>query len=90
MLQDHHRDILDVNIQLAGLPVDCDQTVLRGDPDAPEFIEFYLRDGRIDGAAAMNNPRDLRFTKRLIQAQKIVDPAQLANPAVKLQAILKS
>lgn len=83
-------DQYDVNIQLAGLPVDCDQTVLRGDPDAPEFIEFYLRDGRIDGAAAMNNPRDLRFTKRLIQAQKIVDPAQLANPAVKLQAILKS
>ncbi len=83
-------DQYDVNIQLAGLPVDCDQTVLRGDPDAPEFIEFYLKDGRIDGAAAMNNPRDLRFTKRLIQAQKIVDPAQLADPAVKLQAILKS
>ncbi|MEE2971305.1 MAG: FAD-dependent oxidoreductase [Pseudomonadota bacterium] len=83
-------DQYDVNIQLAGLPVDCDQTVLRGDPDASEFIEFYLRDGRIDGAAAMNNPRDLRFTKRLIQAQKIVDPAQLADPAVKLQAILKS
>ncbi len=83
-------DQYDINIQLAGLPVDCDQTVLRGDPDAPEFIEFYLKDGRIDGAAAMNNPRDLRFTKRLIQAQKIVDPAQLANPAVKLQAILKS
>ena len=83
-------DQYDVNIQLAGLPVDCDQTVLRGDPDAPEFIEFYLKDGRIDGAAAMNNPRDLRSTKRLIQAQKIVDPAQLADPAVKLQAILKS
>jgi 3-phenylpropionate/trans-cinnamate dioxygenase ferredoxin reductase component len=82
-------DQYDVNIQLVGLPEECDQTVLRGDPDAPEFIEFYLKDGRIDGAAAMNNPRDLRFTKRLIQARKVVDPAQLADPSVKLQAILK-
>jgi 3-phenylpropionate/trans-cinnamate dioxygenase ferredoxin reductase subunit len=82
-------DQYDVNIQLVGLPEDFDRTVLRGDPDAPEFIEFYLKDGRIEGAASMNNPRDLRFSKRLIQAQKIVDPDQLADPAVKLQAILK-
>ena len=82
-------DQYDVNIQLVGLPEDCDQTVLRGDPDMPEFIEFYLKNGRIEGAAAMNNPRDLRFSKRLIQAQKVVDPAQLADPAIKLQAILK-
>lgn len=82
-------DQYDVNIQLVGLPEDCDQTVVRGDPDAREFVEFYLKDGRIDGAAAMNNPRDLRFSKRLIQAKKIVDPAQLADPSIKLQAILK-
>jgi len=37
----------------------------------------------------MNNPRDLRFSKRLIQAKKQVDPARLADPAIKLQAILK-
>lgn len=83
-------DQYDVNIQLVGLPEDCDQTVLRGDADAHEFIEFYLKNGCVEGAAAMNNARDLRFTKRLIQAQKAVDPAQLADPAIKLQAIFKA
>ena len=82
-------DQYDVNIQLVGLPENIDQVVVRGDLDTHQFVEFYLKDGRIDGAAAMNNPRDLRFTKRLIQAKKIVDPAQLADPSIKLQAILK-
>jgi 3-phenylpropionate/trans-cinnamate dioxygenase ferredoxin reductase component len=83
-------DQYDINIQLVGLPEGCDQTILRGDPDASEFIEFYLKDGCVEGAAAMNNARDLRFTKRFIQAQKPVDATQLADPAIKLQAIFKA
>ena len=82
-------DQYDVNIQLAGLPEDIDRTVIRGDADSREFVEFYLKDGRIEGAAAMNNPRDVRFAKRLIQSKKQIDPAQLADPGVKLQALLK-
>ncbi len=82
-------DQYDVNIQLAGLPGDTDRTVVRGDAEAREFVEFYLKDGRIEGAAAMNNPRDLRFARRLIQSKKQFDPAQLADPGIKLQALLK-
>lgn len=81
-------DQYDVNIQLIGLPEDWQETVVRGDRAANEFIEFYLKDGRIDGAAAMNNPRDVRFARRLMQAGKTVDAAQLADPSVKLQALL--
>ena len=61
----------------------------RGDRDAGQFIVFYLKDGRIDGAASINNPRDIRFARRLMAAGKAVDAAQLANPDVKLQALLK-
>ena len=82
-------DQYDVNIQLVGLPTDWDSTVLRGDPDESQLIEFYLRDGRIEGAAALNNPRDIRFARRLMQAAKVVDPAALADPEVKLQTLLR-
>lgn len=82
-------DQYDVNIQLVGLPGDFDRTVTRGERAAGSFIDFYLKDGRIDGAAAIDNPRDIRFTRRLMQAEKIVDPAALADPAVKLQALLR-
>ena len=82
-------DQYDVNIQLVGLPEDFDETVIRGEREAGQFVEFYMKGGRIDGAAAINNPRDIRFAKRLMQAGKIVDPAALADPAVKLQALLR-
>ena len=78
-----------VNIQLVGLPEGWSETVTRGDRESGEFIVFYLKDGRIDGAAAINTPRDIRFARRLMAAGKIVDPAQLADPDVKLQALLK-
>ena len=82
-------DQYEVNIQLVGLPTDFDETVTRGERAAGSFVEFYMKDGSIDGAAAINNPRDVRFAKRLMQAKKIVDPAALADPSVKLQALLR-
>ena len=82
-------DQYDANIQLIGLPEGWTETVTRGDRDAGQFVVFYLKDGRIDGAAAINNPRDIRFARRLMAAGKVVDPAQLADPDVKLQALLK-
>ncbi len=82
-------DQYDLNIQLIGLPVEWDETVIRGERQKNRFIEFYLKDGRIEGAAAINNPRDIRFAKRLMQAGKALDPTALADPVVKLQALLK-
>ena len=82
-------DQYDVNIQLVGLPADFEETVTRGDRADGSFVEFYMKGGRIDGAAAINNPRDIRFAKRLMQAEKVVDPAALADPSVKLQALLR-
>ena len=82
-------DQYDVNIQLVGLPVEWDRTVTRGDRAADKFVEIYLKGERIEGAAAINEPRDIRFVRRLMQTGKAVDPARLADPAVKLQALLK-
>ncbi len=82
-------DQYNANIQLMGLPEDWDETAVRGDRGAGEFIEFYLNDGRIQGAAAINNPRDLRFTRRLMMSGKTFDAATLADPSVKLQQLLK-
>lgn len=82
-------DQFDLNIQLVGLPVVWDQAVTRGSADARQFITFYLKDGRIEGAAAINSARDVRFVRRLMAAGRPLDPARLADPAVKLQDLLK-
>ena len=83
-------DQYDVNIQLIGIPEGWTETITRGDREAGQFILFYLKDGQIDGAAAINSPRDIRFARRLMAAEKVVDPNQLANPDIKLQTLLKN
>ena len=82
-------DQYDVNLQLAGLPDGWDEEVTRGDAADGPFVTFYLKGGRIDGAVAVNSPRDLRFARRLIQTGKQVEARDLADPRIKLQALLK-
>lgn len=82
-------DQFDANIQMIGLPLGWEQLVTRGDPASNEFITFYLRDGKIDGAISVNNSRDIRMAKRLMQSSKPVSAEDLANPDLKLQALLK-
>ena len=77
------------NIQLMGLPETWDETVVRGNRDNAEFVEFYLKNGQIEGAAAINNPRDLRFTRRMMMSNKKFIASELADPEVKLQKLLK-
>ena len=82
-------DQFDANLQMIGLPQDWDETATRGDVDSNEFITFYLKGGVIDGAISVNNPRDLRVGKRLMQGNKQVTVAELEDPETKMQALLK-
>lgn len=83
-------DQADMNLQLVGLPSLAAPGIHRGDESSGQFVVFYMKDGRIDGAAAVNSGRDVRIIRRLMQAGKAVDPAKLVDPAVKLQDLLKA
>jgi 3-phenylpropionate/trans-cinnamate dioxygenase ferredoxin reductase subunit len=76
-----------LNVQLLGIPHKSDETVTRGDISSDKFLAFFLYDGRIEAVAAVNNPRDLRMAKRLLQSGKAVDRMKLADPAVALQSL---
>ncbi len=82
-------DQFDANLQMIGLPQDWDETATRGDVESNEFVTFYLKSGVIDSAISVNNPRDLRVGKRLMQGQKQVTAAELEDPETKMQALLK-
>ena len=79
----------DMNLQLVGLPDLGSPGIKRGDEASGAFTVFYMKDGKIAGAAAVNSGRDMRIIRRLMQAGKPVDPAKLMDPAVKLQDLLK-
>jgi 3-phenylpropionate/trans-cinnamate dioxygenase ferredoxin reductase subunit len=80
-------DQYNLNIQLLGIPHKSDVSVTRGDPATDKFLEFFLYDGRIEAVAAINNARDLRMAKRLLQSGKEVDRTKLADPMAPLQSL---
>ena len=74
----------DVNLQMTGVPSSYDRLVWRGDPASGAFMVFYLRDGRIVAVNTVNLGREMKPAQRLMQSRKVFDPAQLADPTVRL------
>jgi 3-phenylpropionate/trans-cinnamate dioxygenase ferredoxin reductase component len=74
----------DVNLQMTGAPESYDKLVWRGDPAGGAFMVFYLKEGRIVAVNAVNMGREMKPAQRLMQSKKAFDPAQLADPNVRL------
>jgi 3-phenylpropionate/trans-cinnamate dioxygenase ferredoxin reductase subunit len=74
----------DVNLQMTGAPEGYDKLVWRGDPASGAFMLFYMRDGRIVAINTVNLGREMKPAQRLMQSKKAFDPAQLADPNVRL------
>jgi len=77
-------DQYDLKIQTTGR-FDTDAQVMRGDPARNKFLLLHLEPGLIVGATGINDPRELRFAQKLIEARTAVDPARLADPAFNLK-----
>ena len=81
-------DQYELKLQMAGFSADGEEAVLRGDKAANQFAVFYLKDGAVVAADAVNSPKEFMLCRRLI-GQK-VDAAALANPETDLKSLLNS
>ena len=77
-------DQYDLKIQVAGV-ADTEESVLRGSLEANKFLMFHMAHGKIAGATSINEPRDMKFAQRLIEAQIPLESAQLKDPAFNLK-----
>ena len=82
-------DQYDANLQVAGLPGPDARIVLRGEPGEGHFSAFAIEHDRLTGAFTVNQPRDMRPARQLIASGMAVSAAQLADPRVPLQSLLK-
>jgi 3-phenylpropionate/trans-cinnamate dioxygenase ferredoxin reductase component len=82
-------DQYDMNLQLLGLPAPHHRTVLRGSPASGKFVVFFHDNDRLASVAAINNGRDLRIAKRLMESSRTFDDAVLADESRPLQALLR-
>jgi 3-phenylpropionate/trans-cinnamate dioxygenase ferredoxin reductase subunit len=86
-------DQYDLNLQIAGVPSDGTSQTIRQVKEGA-FIVFHIDDeGRLAGASGIGPgnsiARDVRMAEMLIGKRAKIDPAQLADPAVQLKALLK-
>jgi 3-phenylpropionate/trans-cinnamate dioxygenase ferredoxin reductase subunit len=81
-------DQYDFNLQYTGFHTEWDELIVRGSMEERNFMAFYLKDGRVLAAVALNRGRDLRRSMRLIKAQRPVDATKLQDPDVDLRALV--
>lgn len=82
-------DQYDVKLQMAGIGMPCEESVLRGDPAAGSFSYFYFRDGRLCGADSVNRPADHMACRRLLAQGTMITPAQVGDEGVDLMQIAR-
>jgi 3-phenylpropionate/trans-cinnamate dioxygenase ferredoxin reductase subunit len=82
-----YSDQYDLGMEYSGLGRASDEVVFRGDPEAREFIAFWMRNGRV--VAGMNaNVWDVTEPiQGLIRSGERVDPRRLADPDVPLESL---
>ncbi len=79
-------DQYELKLQMVGFSADGDTQIVRGDMAKHRFAVFYLKDGAMVAADAVNSPKEFMICKQLIG--KNVDPATLADPTIDLKSLL--
>ena len=79
-------DQYELKLQMVGFSADGDEHVLRGKMEENQFAVFYLNNGKVVAADAVNSPKEFMVCKQLVG--KAVDPAALANPETELKDLL--
>lgn len=79
----------DLKLQTAGLSLDHDATVLRGDPADRKFTLVYLKEGRPIAFDCVNATKDYVQARKLLESQpKEIDPDLLADTEVPLKDLI--
>ena len=81
-------DQYDLKLQAVGLADGHDQVVLRGSMEARSFVVFYLRQGVVIAADAVNKGGEFLMAKRLVGAAVRPDIGILADTNAPLKSLL--
>jgi 3-phenylpropionate/trans-cinnamate dioxygenase ferredoxin reductase subunit len=81
-------DQYDLKLQIAGVSVDPDRLVIRGDPETARFAVFHLKGRRLQAVEAVNAPAEFMAGKQIIAKGLEIDPEKLADPAIPMKALM--
>jgi 3-phenylpropionate/trans-cinnamate dioxygenase ferredoxin reductase component len=75
-------DQYDVKLQIVGIAEGHDRVIQRGSMQDHAFSLFYLRQGVLIAAHAVNNPREYMACRKLIPQRLRIAPERLANTTI--------
>lgn len=79
----------DLKLQTAGLNLDFDETVLRGDPETRKFTVIYLKEGKPIAFDCVNTMKDyVQGRKMLERGVDKIDPTLLADTDLQLKELM--
>jgi 3-phenylpropionate/trans-cinnamate dioxygenase ferredoxin reductase subunit len=80
-------DQYDHNLQMIGINGPNDDLVVRGSLEERSFTAFFLREGTLRAALALDRGGDVRRAGALVKARARPDPEALADPDVDLRTL---
>jgi 3-phenylpropionate/trans-cinnamate dioxygenase ferredoxin reductase component len=83
-------DQYDLKLQMVGLSDGYDGLAIRGSMESSSFIAFYLKEGVVIAADAVNRPGDFMAAKRIIGERMEIPAARLKDEALPLKMLLQS
>jgi 3-phenylpropionate/trans-cinnamate dioxygenase ferredoxin reductase component len=81
-------DQYDHSLQYAGHAEQWDEVVVRGSLEARDFVAFFLLDGRLAGAFALNRGGEIMLTKELLARRIAVDANRLRDEDFDLSSLV--
>ncbi len=81
-------DQFDVKLQMVGLSLNHDASVVRGDPESGKFTVLYVRDGAVIAADVVNNPQEFVQCRKHLAPTRTVDVKRLQDTQMRLGDIL--
>lgn len=80
-------DQFDLKLQMVGLSEGYDELVIRGDMAKESFCAFYLRNGILISADAVNRPQEFMLAKRMVTNRTPATATQLRDESITLKSL---
>ena len=80
-------DQYDLKLQIAGLPFDVDDILIRGDPATAKFAIFHLKGDLVQAVEAVNAPPEFMMGKQLIAKRTPISRERLADPSISMKEV---
>ena len=80
-------DQYDLKLQIAGIPFEVDQIVVRGDPATRKFAVFHLSQNRVQAVEAINAPPEFIVGRQWLASRREIDVLRLADVSIPMKEV---